>query len=49
MFYKTTKKKKSNKEIYKIRTIDKMDTRPSFVTFNHRKVVSTQAEQQRKI
>ncbi|GAA5812909.1 hypothetical protein MFLAVUS_006370 [Mucor flavus] len=30
-------------------TIDKMDTRPSFITFNHRKVVSTQAEQHRKI
>ncbi|RCH87274.1 Membrane magnesium transporter 1 [Rhizopus stolonifer] len=30
-------------------TIDKMDTRPSFITFNHRKVESTQAQQSRKI
>ncbi|KAG2205567.1 hypothetical protein INT47_005942 [Mucor saturninus] len=35
-------------EIVKM-TIDKTDTRPSFVTFNHRKVISTQAEQNRKI
>ncbi|KAF1797044.1 membrane magnesium transporter-domain-containing protein [Mucor lusitanicus] len=30
-------------------TIDKIDTRPSFVTFNHRKVVSAQSQQGRKI
>ncbi|ORZ26042.1 membrane magnesium transporter-domain-containing protein [Absidia repens] len=30
-------------------TIDKIDTRPSFITFNHRKVVSTMAQLERKL
>ncbi|KAL9557807.1 hypothetical protein MBANPS3_001198 [Mucor bainieri] len=30
-------------------TIDKIDTRPSFVTFNHRNVVSAQSQQGRQI
>ncbi|OAD70642.1 hypothetical protein PHYBLDRAFT_182451 [Phycomyces blakesleeanus NRRL 1555(-)] len=29
-------------------TIDKIDTRPSFITFNHRKVVSTHSQLDRK-
>ncbi|KAI8079874.1 membrane magnesium transporter-domain-containing protein [Halteromyces radiatus] len=35
-------------EIVKM-TIDKIDTRPSFITFHHRKVVSTMAQLQRKL
>ncbi|KAI9472343.1 MAG: membrane magnesium transporter-domain-containing protein [Benjaminiella poitrasii] len=30
-------------------TIDKVDAKPSFLTFNHRKIISTQAQQGRKI
>ncbi|OBZ87173.1 Membrane magnesium transporter [Choanephora cucurbitarum] len=30
-------------------TIDKVDTRPSFITFNHRQIHSTQAQQSRSI
>ncbi|KAI9261394.1 magnesium transporter [Phascolomyces articulosus] len=30
-------------------TIDKFDTRPSFVGFNHRKVVSTQGQLERRL
>ncbi|KAG0168638.1 hypothetical protein DFQ28_006433 [Apophysomyces sp. BC1034] len=29
-------------------TIDKIDTRPSFISFNHRKVISTHAQLDRK-
>ncbi|KAI9495732.1 membrane magnesium transporter-domain-containing protein [Zychaea mexicana] len=30
-------------------TIDKFDTRPSFVGFNHRKIVSTQGQLERRL
>ncbi|SAM04208.1 hypothetical protein [Absidia glauca] len=30
-------------------TIDKIDTRPSFITFNYRKVTSTMAQLERKL
>lgn len=34
---------------YVYRTIDQVDTTPSFVSFNHRHVVSTQAQLDRKL
>ncbi|CAO3646515.1 unnamed protein product [Cunninghamella blakesleeana] len=35
-------------EIMKM-TIDKVDTQPSFITFNHRKIQSTSAQLERKL